>query len=79
VSGRRLAVNTTVNDFWCKYCGPDYPLRIEYRPERVLVAKPLGTFSLSGQQPKFSVIADTRDWPYAVCDNCKRESRGRTE
>lgn len=57
---------------WCKHCGPSYPLRIEYREE--LEAKPIGSFSLAGQQIKFSAIK--REWPYAVCYNCLRESRG---
>lgn len=57
---------------WCRHCGPDYSLRIEYREE--LEAKPVGAFSLAGQQIKFSAVKS--DWPYAVCDNCGRESRG---
>lgn len=56
---------------WCKYCGPDAPLRIEYR----LVAKPIGTFSLSGVQAKVSAV----EWPFAVCDSCGRESRGKRD
>jgi hypothetical protein len=58
---------------WCKHCGPDFPLRIEMREE--LEAKPIASFSLAGQQTKFSAIK--REWPWAVCDNCKRESRGK--
>lgn len=58
---------------WCKHCGPDFPLRIEMREG--LEAKPIGTFSLAGAQMKFSAVK--REWPYAVCDNCKRESRGK--
>ncbi|AID58858.1 hypothetical protein PBI_GAIA_38 [Mycobacterium phage Gaia] len=57
---------------WCKHCGPDFPLRIEWREE--LECKPIGSFSLAGAQAKFSAVK--REWPYAVCDNCKRESRG---
>ncbi len=45
------------------------PLRIEERIE----AKPLGTFSLAGAQMKLSGYR----WPYAVCDRCGRESRGK--
>src|SRR5580693_4085319 len=56
----------------CKHCGPGFALRIEMREE--LQAKPLGSFSLAGNQLKFSTIK--HDWPWAVCDNCKRESRG---
>ncbi|MDM2386875.1 hypothetical protein [Mycobacteroides abscessus] len=58
-----------VTGLWCKYCGSDAPLRIEERLE----AKPLGTFSLAGAQMKFS----GRMWPYAVCDRCGRECRGK--
>jgi hypothetical protein len=39
-----------------------------------LEVKPIDTFSLAGVTPKFSAIK--REWPHAVCDNCKRESRG---
>lgn len=56
---------------WCKHCGPEFALRIEWR----LVAKPLGTFSLAGQQMKFSA-ANT---PFVICDNCGRESQGNYE
>jgi len=54
---------------WCKYCGPEFPLRIERRLE----ARPIGSFSLAGAQMKLSA----REWPYAVCDGCGRESRGK--
>lgn len=60
---------------WCKHCGPEHPLRIEWREE--MESRPLGSFSLAGGQMKFSVVK--REWPYAVCDNCKRESRGVAE
>ncbi len=62
-----------MSGLWCKHCGPDHPLRIEYREQ--LEAKPLGSFSLAGAQMKFSAVK--RQWPWAVCDNCKRESKGR--
>lgn len=62
-----------MTDLWCKHCGPEFPLRIEMR--EVYVAKPLGSFSLAGGQMKVSAIK--RRWPYAVCDNCKRESKGK--
>lgn len=62
-----------MDGLWCKHCGSDFPLRIEYREE--LQAKPIGTFSLSGQQVKFSAVK--REWPWAVCDHCKREARGK--
>lgn len=48
-------------------------------PEGHFTAKPIGSFSLSGQTMKFSAIKETVDWPWAVCDNCKRESRGKHE
>jgi len=60
---------------WCKYCGPEQALRIEMREE--FEAKPLGSFSLAGAQIKFS--ATKREWPYAVCDGCGRESRGKVD
>lgn len=60
---------------WCKHCGPEYPLRIEWREE--IEAKKVGEFSLAGVQMKFSGVR--RQWPYAVCDNCGRSSRGRLE
>ena len=54
---------------WCKHCGPDHPLRIEWR----LVAKPLGTYSLAGAQTK---VAATNT-PFAICDRCERECQGK--
>lgn len=59
----------TPSGLWCKNCGPAFPLRIEMR----LVAKPL-TYSISGMQNKIAAS----EWPYAVCDNCKSECRGKT-
>jgi hypothetical protein len=56
---------------WCRPCG--HPLRIELREE--IAAKPLGTFSLAGAQMKVS--ANRVEWPWAVCDNCGRECKGR--
>lgn len=58
---------------WCRFCGPEHPLRIEWREQIEL--KPLGSFSLAGNQMKASALK--RDWPWAVCDNCKRESKGK--
>ena len=55
---------------WCKHCGEEFPLRVEWR----LVAKPLGTWSLAGAQMK-TVATNT---PFAICDNCGRESQGST-
>lgn len=56
----------------CTRCGAR-TLRVELREE--LVAKPLGTFSLAGVNPKVSAVS--RDWPWAVCDTCGGESRGK--
>lgn len=53
---------------WCKHCGPEFPLRVEWRLE----AKPLGTWSLAGAQMKI-VAANT---PFAICDSCGRECQG---
>lgn len=52
-----------------------YMLRVEWRAE--FGAKPVGSFSLAGAQVKFSAVK--REWPYAVCDNCKRESRAKDD
>lgn len=40
-----------------------------------LVAKPIGTFSLAGQQPKVSAIAGV--WPWIVCGNCGFEEKAK--
>lgn len=52
----------------CPRCG-ELTLRLETRLE----ARPLGTWSLAGAQPKTSVV----EWPYAVCvtDDCDFERR----
>lgn len=70
-----MTVEMETERLWCRYCGPDFELRIEYREE--LEAKPLGSFSLAGMNPKFSAVK--RNWPWAVCDNCGRQSRGQFE
>lgn len=62
-----------MSDLWCKHCGPSHPLRIEWR--EILEAKPIGTFSLAGAGMKVSCVK--HEWPWAVCDNCGRESRGK--
>jgi hypothetical protein len=49
-------------------CGKNSP-RVEWRLE----AKPIGTFSLAGQQMKVTAT----EWPWLVCDGCGRESRGK--
>ena len=51
----------------CKRCGSE-DFRVVYKLE----ARPLGTFSLSGHQMKFSA----QQWPYAVCQGCGATSRG---
>lgn len=56
----------------CRACGVA-ALRLEWR--RVLSAHPATSFSLSGAQDKFS--ASYVDWPYAVCDHCGAECRGK--
>lgn len=56
------------SELWCRFCGPEQPLRVEMRLE----AAPIGSFSLAGVQAKFSA----KEWPYAVCDGCGRSSRG---
>lgn len=60
-------VNAQYKDVPCKHCASK-SLRVELRLE----AKPLGTWSLSGAQMK--TVAS--EWPWMVCDNCHRESRG---
>lgn len=44
----------------CPRCGSSQ-LRFTTR----LVSRPLGSWSLSGNQPKTSAV----EWPYVVCDN----------
>lgn len=44
-------------------------LTVEYR----LRAQPLGTFSLAGQQLKFSAL----EWPWVVCPGCGAEAEGK--
>lgn len=56
----------------CRDCG-QLTLRIEWRSK--LVAKPTGSYSLAGAQPK--VAAEEKPWPWAVCDNCGDESEGK--
>lgn len=56
----------------CVKCGA-LALRVEARDE--LVARPIGTYSLAGAQLKTSVVE--RSWPWAVCDGCGGESRGK--
>lgn len=63
-------------DLWaadqtCHYCAATEGLRIEWR----LVTRPIGSFSLSGKQMKMSAY----HWPWAICDNCGHESKGRVD
>lgn len=53
----------------CPVCGKK-TLALEMRLE----ARDIGTFSLSGQQMKFSC----REWPYVVCGNCGVSGRVHT-
>lgn len=48
-------------------------LRVELRPE--LQARPIGSFSLAGQQMKFSAVK--AQVPWLVCGNCGAEARGK--
>lgn len=57
-----------VTDNFCKICGST-DLEIQFRLE----ALPIGRYSLSGVQMKFSA----REHPYMVCNGCKKESRGK--
>lgn len=58
----------------CPECG-EKMLRLETRPK--MVAKPLGSYSLSGQTTKVSVIRV--QWPWLVCDNvdCEFEEQAK--
>lgn len=54
----------------CLYCG-SADTWVEWR----LLARPLGSYSLSGNQMKFSAAA----WPYAVCGGCGHVSKGKID
>lgn len=56
----------------CGACGAK-ELRIEYR--ETLQVRPLGTFSLSGSQMKFS--GNMVRWPWVVCKACGAEGKGK--
>lgn len=62
------ATENPFRDFRCAKCGAK-ALRLEWR----LKAKPIGTFSLSGNTMKVSAIK----WPWCVCDSCGAESEGK--
>lgn len=66
--GHEIQLSTAV----CRYCLAVGEIRIEWRQE--LQVRPLGFFSLAGQQMK--APANYVDWPWAVCGNCGHESRG---
>lgn len=53
----------------CTRCGTQDSLKVEYRLE----AQPVGSFSLSGNQMKFSAI----EWPWLVCTSCDAECKGK--
>jgi hypothetical protein len=55
--------------WWCKHCGPEHPLHIAWR----LVPNPLGTYSIAGAQLKVTA----KKVPFAICNNCSRECRGK--
>lgn len=57
-----------IEDATCRYCGATGRIRVEWRLE----AKPLGTYSIAGLQPK----AVARSHPYATCGGCGHVSRG---
>lgn len=51
----------------CRHCGSaDTWLEVRLEP------KPVGTWSLAGQQTKVAAAV----WPYLVCDGCGHVSRG---
>jgi hypothetical protein len=52
----------------CPQCGEN-----RWSIEWHLVAKPDGTYSLAGQQPKVSAVQT----PCLVCDNCAFEIKGK--
>lgn len=54
----------------CKYCGSDKTFVVMR-----LEPAPLGSFSLAGVGMKTTA----KEWPWAVCDGCGHESRGKTE
>lgn len=57
----------------CKYCSTTGEIVLVWKTE--LVAKPLGTWSLSGMQNKANCVEVS--WPWAVCKNCGHESKGK--
>jgi hypothetical protein len=69
-----------ITEWTCHYCRHIGAIRVEWRPTtRTLIASPIGSFSLSGCQPKVTALA-VREWPWAICrrdlGGCGHESRG---
>lgn len=60
----------------CPVCG-HVGFRVEYRKR--MVAKPLGTFSLAGQQDKVSAVEE--EVPAIICEGagCDVQSEGRVQ
>jgi ribosomal protein S27AE len=56
----------------CTECGA-HAYWIDMR--ETMIAKPLGSFSLPGNQVKFSAML--KPWPWIVCGNCGFEERGK--
>lgn len=59
----------------CTKCQLPGGLRIEMRTE--VEAKPLGSYSLAGEQVKVS--AHVSDRPWMVCDLCNAECKGKRD
>lgn len=72
--GHHLITPNPLQGVPCRDCG-NTTLYVELRLE--FAAKDLGTFSLAGVQTKFS--ANTVQWPWAVCQSCGAESRGKPD
>lgn len=71
-----MTVEEQLAEVPCPRCG-HRTLTLEERDERRLFARRLGTWSLSGTQPKVSAVDATVRWPYAVCTtpDCGFEKR----
>lgn len=59
----------------CPECHKEGVLRVEIR-ERI-VARPIGTYSLAGNQLKVS--ANKVPWPYLACTECGYEEAGKPD
>lgn len=64
------SIEDQVREVPCPTCG-----RLTLRFTTKLEPRPLGTWSLAGQQPKTSAV----EWPYVVCDGdaCDFEQRAK--